>query len=305
MPMTDFECPDGGLIPIGECLKKCRMAEGRCVSKPTLTIMSRQRTWNGKISSTQALNGTRYEYLRVTRDYAEAPMMRAFALLGTFHHLKMQSATPAEGLAEVFVEDDQGTGIFDYYDSEEKALWDFKTAGAWKVAKATGRSKTEEVIPEGEPGHGLFTRGPRKGEPRTRNVWGLVEPDNFEWRMQLSRYAMMIEDAGFPVEVMYIQVTVRDFGARTPQQYGLHRQIYVIKLQRIPREEVERFYKEKQDALLAAIEHEKMPPACNSRETWGGRRCLSYCPVWKDCDEGWRARENPRQPDSEEAPTNE
>jgi hypothetical protein len=133
----------------------------------------------------------------------------------------------------------------------------------------------------------------------------LVEPDNFEWRMQLSRYAMMIEDAGFPVEALYIQATVRDFTARTPQMYGLHRQIYVIKLQRIPRPEVERFYKEKQDALLAAIAHEKMPPACNSRETWGGRRCLSYCPVWKDCDEGWRARENPRQPDSEEAPTNE
>jgi hypothetical protein len=36
MPLTDFECPDGGLIPIKECLEKCRM-DGRCASKPTLS----------------------------------------------------------------------------------------------------------------------------------------------------------------------------------------------------------------------------------------------------------------------------
>lgn len=296
MPMTDFECPDGGLIPIAQCLEKCRM-DGRCCSKPTLILMSRQRTWKGKISTTQAFNGTRYEFLRITRDYAEAPMMRAFALLGTFHHLKLQGACPPEGIAEEFLEDPEGTGIADYYDSEEQALWDFKTMGAWRVVKVTGRSRIEEEIPEGEEGAGLFKSGPRKGTPRTRIVWGMVEPDDWELRMQLSRYAMMYEAAGFPVKVMYVQVTVRDFGRRTPVQYGLHRQIYVLKINRIPAEEVEKYYHARQAALVEALETGKMPPPCNVRETWDGVRCARYCPVWKECDQGWKAHENPKQPE--------
>ena len=40
MPWTDFTCPDGFGIRIEDCLKKCRMDCGRCVSKPTLLAMA-------------------------------------------------------------------------------------------------------------------------------------------------------------------------------------------------------------------------------------------------------------------------
>jgi len=301
MPLTHFECPDGELVKLQDCLDKCRM-ECRCVSKPTLVLMSRQRTWKGKISTTQGFNGTRYEFLRITRDYSERPCDRAFALLGTFHHLKLQGACPAEGIAEEFLEDAEGTGIADYYDSDECALWDFKTMGAWRVAKVTGRSKIEEEIPEGQPGHGLFASGPRKGTPRTRSSWGMVEPDDWELRMQLSRYAMMYEAAGFPVKGLYVQVTVRDFGARTPVQYGIHRQIYVLKINRIPAAEVQKYYNERQAALVKAVDTGQMPPACNVRETWDGIRCARFCPVWRDCDKGWKAHETPQKKEEEGNP---
>ena len=296
MPLTHFECPDGELITLADCRKECRMEE-RCVSKPTIILMSRQRTWKGKISTTQAFNGTRYEYLRIARGYSERPCDRAFALLGTFHHLKMQDACPTEGLAEIFLEDAEGTGIADYYDTDEQTLWDFKTMGAWRLARVTGRRKIEEEIPEGQPGHGLFASGPRKGTPRTRSSWGMVEPDDWEIRMQLSRYAALYEDAGFPVKQLYAQITVRDFGARTPVQYGIHRQIYVLKVNRIPREEVEKYYKDKQAKLIEAVETNKMPPPCNVRETWDGVRCARFCPVWKDCEQGIKAHESPQQPE--------
>jgi len=64
-------------------------------------LMSRRREWKGKISATQGLNGTRMEYLKLTHEYSEKPTDRAFALLGTFHHLKMQGVTVPESLTEV------------------------------------------------------------------------------------------------------------------------------------------------------------------------------------------------------------
>ncbi len=286
MPWTDFTCPDGFGIRIEDCLKKCRMDCGRCVSKPTLIAMAAgRRPWEGKISATQGINGTRLEYLKIRHDYAEAPVSRAFALLGTFHHAKHEKLEIPEALQEEFMEDDLGTGFFDYYDPEEKTLWDFKTAGAYKVVKALGFEKME--IPTEE----IYKSGPKKGQHKTRPEWRRGTPDFWEWQMQLSRYAWMIQDAKFPVERCLVQATVRDYSAMTSKTYGLDRQIYVIEVPMLPREEVVSFYLQKQQALLDALFDGEMPPPCNDRETWDGRRCAGYCPVWRWCDVGVKAHE--------------
>jgi len=298
MPWTDFECPDGEKIQIEKCLETCRMG-ARCVSKPTLLLMSKRRTWRGKISATQGLNGTRMEYLKLTRPYSERPVDRAFALLGTFHHLRMQGVSVPESLTEEWMEDEAGTGIFDCYDAEEKTLYDYKTCGCYKINRALGKIKTEEVIPEGDPDAGVYKSGPRKGQPRTRVVWSMGEPDIFEWQMQVSRYAWMLRDAGFEVERAIIQATARDYNAQNARQYGLNRQIYLIPIDILPRDVVMAYYLEKQNALRSALEKNEMPPPCSPRETWEGRRCAGYCPVWHYCDVGIAAHQaSPKEDES-------
>ena len=41
-----FRCPDGQIIPVKDCLTKCRMDE-RCLTLPTLKLISteREHTW--------------------------------------------------------------------------------------------------------------------------------------------------------------------------------------------------------------------------------------------------------------------
>lgn len=296
MPWTEFECPDGEKIRIEKCLESCRMA-GRCVAKPTLMLMSKRRPWKGKISATQGLNGTRMEYLKITHDFSEKPTDRAFALLGTFHHLKMQGVSVPESLSEEWLEDEAGTGMFDFYDAEEKTLYDFKTCGCFKINRALGKVKQEEIDPGAEP----YKSGPRKGLPRTRTVWSMGEPDTFEWQMQLSRYAWMIRDAGFEVKEAIIQATARDFNSQSARQYGLDRQIYLIQVDILSRESVMSYYEVKQTALLSALSEKVMPPPCGARETWDGRRCAGYCSVWQYCDVGIAAHQTPEHPKEEGA----
>src|SRR3972149_2327561 len=117
MPWEFFECPDGEKILIERCCEKggCRMTE-RCVSRPTCILFSRSgRQGKGKISTTQALNGTRLAYLQIVTPFSERPCDRAFALLGTFHHLKHQKLELHDALMEEGLEDSDSTGIFDVY----------------------------------------------------------------------------------------------------------------------------------------------------------------------------------------------
>src|SRR4030067_2051938 len=94
--------------------------ERRCVAKPARIVFARgRRQWKGKISTTQALNGTRLAYLSIVTPFSERPCDRAFALLGTFHHLKHQKIDLPEALMEEGLEDPDSTGIFDFYEEED------------------------------------------------------------------------------------------------------------------------------------------------------------------------------------------
>src|SRR3972149_626429 len=146
---TSFICPDEVQIKIEDCINECRM-DRRCVAKPTLIMFAMGLPkWKGKISTTQALNGTRLEFLRLKHDYGEAPCDRAFALAGTQHHLKYQKIEIPGALYEEWMEDEEGTGMFDYYDSETFELYDFKLIGGYKVNRILGKF-SEEVPVAGE-----------------------------------------------------------------------------------------------------------------------------------------------------------
>ena len=78
-PLESYICPDKVKIPVQDCLTHCRMDQ-RCLTKPTLVLISRERDWNGVPSTTQLLNGTMLEYLKLTKPYAVDPDSRAFML---------------------------------------------------------------------------------------------------------------------------------------------------------------------------------------------------------------------------------
>ena len=291
---TSFICPDEVPIKIEDCINECRM-DRRCVAKPTLIVFSRgRRQWKGKISTTQALNGTRLEFLRLKHDYGEAPCDRAFALAGTQHHLRYQKIEIPGALYEEWMEDEEGTGMFDYYDAETFELYDFKLIGGYKVNRILGKF-SEEVPVAGE----FFKSGPRKGQPRTQKVWAMRDPDNFEYRMQLSRYGWMLRDAGFRVDYVLLQATVRDWTEQTSKQYGLDRKIYLIEISMFDRDTVVNFYRARRDALLKALETDTMPDVCSPEERWNDRRCQKYCVVWNHCDHGRQVRATPLPKDGD------
>lgn len=302
MPWTHFECPDGQTILIEKCIEKggCRMSD-RCVSRPTCILFSRsRRTWKGKVSSTSGLNGTRYEYLRITVDFSEKPVDRAFALLGTFHHLRHQKLDLPEAIVEERVEDEDSTGIFDYYEEENgiHEMLDYKTTAAYKLCRWLGKYQVEEETGE------VFKTGARAGQKKTRKVWGLREPDLFDLQMQCSRYAWGMRDAGFPVDRYKVQATVRDYNKRMAASMGLDRKIYMIEIPILDRETVAKFYHEKNRALNEALEKKELPPVCTPRERWTNDagldvRCAGYCPVWFACPHGRQVRAEPI-PESEE-----
>ena len=127
-PPRFFECPDGITRPIVECLEACPRSDGRCLSLPTLHEIGRSREWGGVPSTTQLLNPTRMEYLKIKCDYAVNPFESAYALLGTRHHQRLEAvAKRIEGLvAEKKLEADevaQHSGILDLLEPDELNGW--------------------------------------------------------------------------------------------------------------------------------------------------------------------------------------
>ena len=133
MPLKYFNCPDNKTRPIKDCLKGCPRPEGRCLRLPTLYEIGKDRPWKGKASTTKLLNPTRMEYLSITSDYSITPKSRAFSLLGSRHHYKLEQAgKQLDGIeVEKYLEGDH-TGILDLLEPDElKAgfyvLTDYKT----------------------------------------------------------------------------------------------------------------------------------------------------------------------------------
>ena len=93
-----FKCPDGVIIPYKDCLTKCRMEE-RCATTPYLRRISQEREWTGRPSTTQLLNGTMMEFLKLTQPYVVDPDKRAFMVSGTMHHESMDEMVKELGLA--------------------------------------------------------------------------------------------------------------------------------------------------------------------------------------------------------------
>ena len=172
----------------------------------------------------------------------------------------------------------------DCYDANSMTLYDYKTAGSYKVMQALGIVMVD--VPTGE----IYKTGEKKGQPKTRKEPQNGQPDMREWELQLNDYRIKLESQGFAVKDMYIEAIVRDGGTIAARSRGIIQKAYLIPVRRMPDEEVKTYFKIKADALQSALATEVIPPPCTDEECWERRKCKAYCTAWEHCDIGLMER---------------
>lgn len=288
MSLEGFICPDGGKVRLQDCLSGCVLSE-RCLTLPTLVAISREKEWNGVPSTTQLLNGTMQEFLKLTKPYYVDPDKRAFMLEGIKHHQLLeywakQLCLPAE--IPLSVDRD----IFDVleWEGDKLVMTDYKRWGSFRVARALG---LVEIGKQPDPSGAVYktnSKYGKAGEPKMITVWGRDPKlaDTWEQNYQLNRYRVMLGTMGITVHRLQLQVSVRDGGLHTAKERGVFRNIYRIPIPILPDEEILAYFKFKEDCLMEALEKNEWDVPCSSRESWEGERCKHYCDVWEWCSKG-------------------
>jgi len=272
MPPKWIVCPKAtDPILIDDCINHCT---DRCLTLPTIKAITEQRVWTGVPSTTQLLNGTMIEFLKITRDYTIDPQNKAFALLGTRHHQKLEEAAKELNLPSEIALGPDGHDIFDLLEPKDGAwtLIDYKTWGSYRMVRALG------IVKEGKGKDAKFSV-----DPSTINLR--------ESELQLNRYRVMLEGRGLKIGKMQLQVTVRDGGLQIARTRGIDFNIKLVPIKRLDDEEVINYFDWKKDKLLIALSKYKenpqyLPDPCNDEESWGGNRCRGYCEVAEYCPKG-------------------
>jgi hypothetical protein len=280
-----FICPDGGKILHEDCYKGCRIPEQfpakRCMALRNHKLIGDVRAFNNKPSVTECLKGTRERYLEIINPYYIDPQSAIFRIIGTKAHAELDKFTGDNELGEIRLELEGITGAFDYYENE--CLYDSKTYGSYKVMKCLGIEMVD--VPTGE----VYKTGPKKGQVKTKKMPRQGVPDLTEQTLQLNMYRLMLEDSGFPVKKMFLDIAVRDGGIQVATTRGVKQNAYLIEVPHMDDSEVLAYFRSKRDALLTALENKQLPPPCSMDERWQGRKCQSYCNVAEWCDLGGKA----------------
>lgn len=285
--LESFICPDNEKILVPDCLANCRMGE-RCLTLPTLVLVSQERKWEGKAGTTQLLNGTMLEYLKLTKPYAVDPSGRAFMLAGTKHHKALEEIAKELGLpAEIALNVDRD--IFDLLEKEgdKLVMTDYKLWGSLKVAKALGITKIGNKPDPSGAVYKTNSKWGKMGQPKMVSIFAEVAAniDNWETELQLNRYRVMLKDLGVVVNKLQLQATVRDGGISIAESRGVVRNVYKIPIRLLPDDEVRAYFEFKDKNLHEALEHGWTEP-CTPRECWDGIRCSRFCDVKQYCPKG-------------------
>jgi hypothetical protein len=297
-----FKCPKGSTVPIVEvkdCLSqatdpdKCPNGD-RCMTLECLSIIAQEREWHGVASTTQLINGTMLEFLKLTRDYAIDPQSRAWILIGLAHHAQVEAQAKKLGLiAEQALSVDRD--IIDSLkpNSEGWTITDNKTWGSYRVARALG---LVEIGKQPDPSGAVYRssgKWGKAGSPKMISVFRSMpqEVDMREIELQLNNYRVKCKDLGINVTRLQAQIVVRDGGLASASQRGIDRNMYKIPVKMLDDNFIRNYFGQKQSALLDALEQYKqnsayLPQPCSDIESWSGRRCSEYCDVNLHCPKG-------------------
>ena len=280
MSAIGFICPDKEVTTFEHCFEKCRMSE-RCMSVATLKAMSQQRPDDRPPSTTELLQGTCEAYLKRTEKYYIDPQSRAFALMGTIHHSNLENQDLDEHhLVETKLMGLDITGILDYYDTKSETLIDYKNTGSYKAMKVLGMTHT--LVPD--PAGSRYKRSGKWGKAGTiKKVkqWYRDESlcDFGDWLYQVNMYRYLLEQQGYKVKKMKLQMNIRDASTMTARDRGIDRNIYFVDIPFVDDEIIIEFFTDKKEKLLSALEVGEVPSKCSIVETWEGKKCESYCEV--------------------------
>ena len=294
MSYSRFICPDKQVVKIEDCFNSCRIKDnkelvpgGRCLSLRTLHAVADQRVWIGIPSTTQLLRGTREAYLTIISDYAVDPQKMLFALAGTKAHATLDKYTPEGCMAEERLFDGISSGAFDFYDpADGGTLYDVKTYGSYAVAKTIG-------IREIYVHDGFYKTGEKKGQNKWKKQIAFDgRKRRFDLAAQLNDYRIKLKKCkGVYTQQMICEIIVRDGGTYLATGRGVTQNGYLVPINKISDQWVERYMLAKRDALLSALETGVMPKPCNPRERWQDKngkctKCINFCSVNKFCDFG-------------------
>jgi hypothetical protein len=284
MGAIGFICPDKEVIKFEDCFEHCRMSE-RCMSVATLKAMSEQRPDNRPPSTTELLSGTCEAFLKRTQQYFINPQERAYALMGTIHHNNLENQDlGSQHLVEEKLEGLDITGILDYYDKENEMLIDYKNTGSFKAMKVLGMTSTQVPDPTGAR-YKRSGKWGRAGEIKKVKQWYRDESiaDFGDWLYQVNMYRYLLEQKGYRVKVMKLQMNIRDASTAMSRDRGIDRNIYFVDIPYVDDEEIVEYFTKKRDLLVSALENLRVPEMCSEAETWEGKKCESYCEVRHLC----------------------
>lgn len=300
-----FDLPDGQRVLISDVLGGKLPEALEFAPMPYYETVAQENAYTGVYGVTRLLNGVRYAYLQYCVDYAVDIDKSAFMVLGIGAHNLMEN--DENGFENsVFYENIRGRSDL----LQDGILTDYKTAGAFSVKKKLGFYECGQAAvmgPDGKPE--LYKRSGKwgmAGDVKMKPVYAM-DLDNdelFDYKYQLNMYRIMHQAMGDEVNQMRLFFIVRDGGMKAARENGIDKNIYHVEVAQIDDDVIKKYFYDKRDRLDCymresadlreqtsvaeefvpeAVIREVMPPRCNKRETWGGRRCNGYCPVADAC----------------------
>ena len=229
------------------------------------------------------LCGTRETYLKKTTDYAVDPIQQLYALHGSAVHTINEGFTDGNILSEERLKDDATSGKFDLYgqiiDISDKTLGDYKITSSYKLMRALGYYKVD--VPTTE----VYKTGLKKGQPKYKKEWRNDGVRHIlDWAIQLNYYRILLEQRGFEVNSMKIQVFCRDYSLRIAAERNITSPLYIIDIKKISDRWIKLYIETKAKRLKEALKNKTLPAACSSKERWNDRKCTGgYCAVAEHC----------------------
>jgi hypothetical protein len=304
---------DGNKLLVDDCLNQGLLSN--IYPLPYLMLCANEREWTGIPSTTQLIKGSREAFLLLTTPYYINPDRQAFRTHGTMAHLKLEKQAPFGSYAEIPMVDDDISMIFDLLFKQPNGdywLIDYKTTGSYKISKALGIEKHKRPMVDdmGLPvvyKRGNKSKGFKKGDPR-QETYFTINPnkaDLKDWELQLNRYKIVAEKH-LSVKIAKIKIfcIARDGNTKIAKSYGLETMTHYIDVRKLPVDRVVDYFKYKRDVLIGCLaEYKKLtgitpkrrcfeydmesiietcPDRCE--DTWGGRKCESWCDVSEMCN---------------------
>lgn len=286
MPLKYLRCPNGDTKEVDYCLTQCPQ---RCITIPTAKRLVRERKWTGTPSTTQLLNGTMMEFLKLTKDYTVDPQKRAFMLSGQGHHELLEGVAKELNLPAEVPLTEEDRDIFDLLEPYGGwTLTDYKLWGSYRVGRALGIMEVGKQPDPSGAKYKVSGKWGKAGDPKMISVFAQVDNcvDLFEPELQLNNYKRILRERGLVVTKMQLQVTVRDGGLAIATARGITSNIYLIPIRELPDSYVSDYFDHKAINLLKALECGSWDIPCDGRESWEGKRCEQYCEVARFCPKG-------------------